>query len=82
MPCSEASTAIPVNADGHSHGFMPGGPFQAQQHREDQRVNRPHPHNHRRMAHRGVMQPQREAKLVHANAEKSQVKKRPRIAPQ
>src|SRR5580692_5612706 len=59
---------------------MPSGSFQTQQHSENKRVNRPHTDDHRGMAHRGVVQPEREAELVHADAEKAQVKKRPDIA--
>jgi hypothetical protein len=60
--------------------FVPSGSFQPKEHRQDERVDRPHTHNDGRMAHRRVAQAHREAHLVDDHAEKSQVEERPEVA--
>lgn len=70
----------PRKSKRHPHSLMPRGSFQTQQHGENKRVNRTHTDHRRGMVHRGVVRPQREAELVHTDAEKAQVQKCPDIA--
>src|SRR5712691_1349544 len=64
----------------HAHDLAHREPLQAHRRRQGQNVDRSHAENYRRVAHRGVAQPDGEANLVHANTEESEVREDPQIA--
>src|SRR5712671_7343446 len=80
IPFSEASTATPRSAMAIPTTLCHVARSSRKKHCQYQRINRSHPHNDGRMAHRCVAQAHREAHLIDYDAEKSQIRERPQVA--